>query len=435
MMQVNDYTDTDFTETEIGLIPADWDVLHLHEVTLKTKTYDPTKQADKEFLYVDVSSISNEINRINGYSVVIGAEAPSRARKVIHSGDTIFATVRPYLRNIAQVPSDLHQSICSTGFCVLRANPETTSPDYLFFTVLTDNFVSRVVALQRGSSYPAVSDEVVKAQLVPLPPLAEQRRIAAVLNAIQDEIAAQDDLIAEAREFKRSLMQRLFTYGAGAEPAETKETEIGEIPAHWEISECERIAEKITVGIVVKPASYYVEDGIPAFRSLNVREDRLVANDLVYISSEANDTVLSKSRLKTNDVLIVRTGYPGTSCTVPQEFDGANCIDLVIVRSNGVIQNRFLSRYFNTEQAKKQVLANKTGLAQQHLNVGAVKRMLVPIPSSAEQTEIVNALTDADEKIAVEEDRKAAMKDLFKTMLHQLMTGQIRLLSDDGLPL
>ena len=56
-----------------------------------------------------------------------------------------------------------------------------------------------------------------------------------MLNAIQDEIAVQDDIIAEAREFKRSLMQRLFTYGAGAEPAETKETEIGEIPAHWEV--------------------------------------------------------------------------------------------------------------------------------------------------------------------------------------------------------
>ncbi len=73
--------------------------------------------------------------------------------------------------------------------------------------------------------------------LIPLPPLDEQRRIAAVLTAIQDAIAAQEDVIAAARAFKRSLMHRLFTYGPGRVPAETKETEIGEIPSHWEVVE------------------------------------------------------------------------------------------------------------------------------------------------------------------------------------------------------
>ena len=72
--------------------------------------------------------------------------------------------------------------------------------------------------------------------VVPLPPLPEQRRIAAVLNAIQDAIAAQVDVIAAARACKRSLMQRLFTYGPGREPVATKETEIGEIPVHWEVT-------------------------------------------------------------------------------------------------------------------------------------------------------------------------------------------------------
>ncbi len=75
---------------------------------------------------------------------------------------------------------------------------------------------------------------------IPLPPLPEQRRIAAVLNAIQEAIAAQEDVIAAARQLKRSLMQRLFTVGPYREPAETQETEIGEIPAHWEVVELGR---------------------------------------------------------------------------------------------------------------------------------------------------------------------------------------------------
>ena len=69
---------------------------------------------------------------------------------------------------------------------------------------------------------------------IALPPLPEQRRIAAVLNTIQDAIAAQEDVIAAAKEFKRSLMHRLFTVGPGREPAPTKETLFGDVPAHWE---------------------------------------------------------------------------------------------------------------------------------------------------------------------------------------------------------
>jgi hypothetical protein len=282
-----------------------------------------------------------------------------------------------------------------------------------------------------GVNHPRTHWTSLENYLVPLPSLPEQCRIAAVLNAIQEAIAAQEDVIAAARAFKRSLMARLFTCGPGRTPAVTKETAIGEIPAHWDIKVCDDVCEQITVGIVVKPRSYYVESGVPAFRSLNIKEDKLEPTDLVFISTKDNDTQLSKSKLRVNDVLIVRTGNPGTSCVVPSEFDGANCIDLVIARTNEIVINKFFSRFFNSQIAKRQVLASKTGLAQQHLNVGAVKRTLVPIPPAAEQAEIVSALETADEKIAAEEDRKAALQAFFQSTLHQLMTGQVRLLNDD----
>src|SRR5206468_2186449 len=126
------------------------------------------------------------------------------------------------------------------------------------------------------------------------------------------------------------------------------------------------------------------------------REDRLVADDLVYFSQADNAGALSKSKLRAGDVLIVRTGYPGTSCVVPKEFDGANCIDIIFARPGPYVESAYLSRFLNSDAGKTQATSSSHGLAQQHLNVGAVKRILVALPDLDEQREIVESLAAVD---------------------------------------
>ena len=108
-------------DSEIGPLPAHWRVVRLGEVAEKTRQLDPCKTPDWSFKYVDVSSIDNESLRITRCQSFIGKEAPSRARKQIKFGDVLFATVRPYLKRIAMVPSELDGQICSTAFCVLSS--------------------------------------------------------------------------------------------------------------------------------------------------------------------------------------------------------------------------------------------------------------------------------------------------------------------------
>lgn len=255
--------------------------------------------------------------------------------------------------------------------------------------------------------------------------IEEQRRIAGVLSLVQDAIAQQEQLIILTTELKKALMQKLFTEGTRNEPQ--KMTEIGLIPESWDLLRCSELCQIITVGVVVKPASYYVKSGIPAFRSLNVREDKLVTDNLVYFSPEDNDGKLAKSKVYAGDVLIVRTGYPGTSCVVPEQYEGSNCIDIVIARPKNTISSKFLSRFFNSPSGKLQALSAKHGLAQQHLNVGAVKNVLVPVPASLEeQNEIAKILENIDNRLTIHEYKKYLLTDLFRTLLHQLMTAQIR---------
>ena len=247
-----------------------------------------------------------------------------------------------------------------------------------------------------------------------------------MLGVVQRAIEQQERLLALTAELKKALLHKLFTEGLRGEPR--KQTEIGPVPESWELVPCQDLCEMITVGVVVKPASHYVEKGIPAFRSFNVREDHLVPYDLVYFSATANETTLAKSKLRSGDVLVVRTGYPGTSCVVPKEYDDANCIDLVNCPTEGGNDSKRLPEPVlqRTCLRSSQAVAAKHGLAQQHLNVSAVKRTLVPVPSLEEQDEIDSALATVQRKIALITAEKETLTALFRTLLHQLMTAQLR---------
>jgi type I restriction enzyme S subunit len=197
-------------ETEIGPIPAHWQVVRLGEVVEKTKQIDPRKKPEWFFKYVDVSSVDNELLRITSYQNFAGKEAPSRARKQIDAGDVLFATVRPYLKRIAIVPPELDGHICSTAFCVLRAKNEIDAC-YLFFAVAHEPFVQRVAEHQRGSSYPAVTDQDVLREVIPLPPLDEQRAIAETLRAVDRKIEAEQARRQALEALFKSLLHDLMT--------------------------------------------------------------------------------------------------------------------------------------------------------------------------------------------------------------------------------
>jgi type I restriction enzyme, S subunit len=406
-------------------LPKTWADSSIGKAVVKTKQRHPRKKPDEVFQYVDVSAVSNTSFKITGAAPTLGSEAPSRARKAIQTDDVLFATVRPTLKRIALVPPELDGAIASTGYCILRCDKAKVDLGFLSSFLITDHFNARMAGLERGASYPAVRDSDVTASWFPLPPLPEQKKIAHILSTVQRAIEAQERIIQTTTELKKALMHKLFTEGLRHEPQ--KQTEIGPIPQSWEVVRCEDVCGTINVGIVVKPSSYYMKDGVPAFRSQNVREDRIQPEPMVYISEEANNGPVKKSKLSAGDVLIVRTCYPGTSCVVPPEFDGSNCIDLIFVRPNKEkLRSHYLSRFFNSDAAKVQVQAGKIGLAQQHFNVGAVKNTQMPLPPTDQQDEIVSHLELIDAKHDLATSKRNTLQDLFRTLLHELMTAKIR---------
>jgi len=171
-----------------------------------------------------------------------------------------------------------------------------------------------------------------------------------------------------------------------------KDSPLGRVPIEWDVQPCIEICKEIVVGIVIRPAQYYRPAGVPVLRSANVKQNRIACDDLVFMSDKDNEA-LSKSRLHEGDLVTVRTGYPGTTGVIPKELDGSNCVDIVISRPNHEkVRSEFLSMWVNSDHGKKQVLEAQGGLAQQHFNVGEMRKLMVKIPSIQEQLRIEKTL-------------------------------------------
>ena len=179
-------------------LPDGWAQCSIGEVTLPTAKINPRVEKDREVRYIDISSIDNIRNVVEDAKRVKLRNAPSRARQVVRSGDTLFATVRPYLRNIALVPSCYDQEIASTGFSVLRP-AEGVIPEFLFYKTISNDFVDSVSGMQYGVSYPAVKDEQIRNQSLWLPPTTEQYRIVAKIDELFSELDAGIERLKKAR--------------------------------------------------------------------------------------------------------------------------------------------------------------------------------------------------------------------------------------------
>jgi type I restriction enzyme S subunit len=193
----------------------DWEVKTLGEVLIKTETIDPTKKPKEEFIYLDVSSVNKETKEIENATVLLGKDAPSRARKLVRTNDVIFATVRPTHSRVALITEEYDEQVCSTGYFVLRAK-EFLSNNLVYYFLLTYSFNKQMEKLQKGASYPAVTDSEVKGIYIPFPKsLNEQKGIVQKLDALSLEIkkleAIYQQKINDLEELKKSVLQKAFS--------------------------------------------------------------------------------------------------------------------------------------------------------------------------------------------------------------------------------
>lgn len=430
----------EFKETEIGRVPVDWSVEQVATLAnVDSESLSNKTAAEFSFRYISLGDVDAG-KLLGGYSPITFAEAPSRARRIVKSGDILFATVRPNLKGHFFARRIDGNVIASTGFAVIRARSGIAEPAFIYQSLLSRNVDAQIEKLTVGSNYPAVNSADIKGLLLPIPPLPEQQKIATILTAVDDKLDIIARRLDATQTLKQGLMQTLFSRGVGTQDAsgqwvphgEFKDGELGEIPASWTAAKLNSHVNKVGSGVTPKGGSdSYLSSGIPLIRSQNVLVGRLSLDDVVFISPEQHGK-MRNSALSPNDVLLNITGASIGRCAVlPADFDVGNVNQHVcIIRTEASLNPRFLCQYLNSEMGQKQVGRFQAGGNREGLNYQQIRSFDVPLPPVPEQHEIATVLGCIDEKVEVLMSKQAQFQTLKRGLMQKLLTGEWRVSLD-----
>ena len=393
-----------------------WQKKTLGEVLQKTETVNPLQSPEAEFDYIDVSSVSNATFEIEATQRLKGKDAPSRARKLVRTNDILFATVRPTLQRIAVVPEHLDKQVCSTGYFVLRSKPGI---DYrfVFYSLFTDDFMEQMERLQKGASYPAVTDGDVKTQLIPVPPLAEQARIVGILDeafaGLATAKAHAEKNLQNARALFDSYLDATFSK-PGKGWVEKSLEELGTITSSKRIFKSE-----------------YVDSGVPFYRTKEVKElanGRTITTELFITEARYKEIKACFGVPAKGDILLTAIGTIGEIYVVDGDgdfyFKDGNVLWL---KGFTTINPQFLKYVLVSFVESLNKMAH--GAAYSALPIQRLNAHKIFVPSPAEQATIVSKLDSlAEETQRLEANYRqklAALDELKKSLLHRAFTGEL----------
>ena len=383
-----------------------WQIRTLGEILEKTETVNPLLSPNTEFDYIDVSSVSNTTFEIEETQRLKGKDAPSRARKLVRTNDIIFATIRPTLQRIAVVPEHLDKQVCSTGYFVLRPK-QGIDHRFIFYSLFTESFSGEMESLQKGASYPAVTDGDVRAQKIPVPPLAEQQRIVGLLDEAFEDIATAkanaEKNLQNARALFENHLQSVFTQrGPG-----------------WVEKRLDE-ACVIIMGQSPDGETYNtVGEGMP-----------LINGPVEFSPDSFGKTVRSKfttkptKLCKKNDLILCVRG----STTGRMNISG---FDACIGRGVAAIRAReyqpWINHFINAK--REEIYRLGTGATFPNISGAILGGLKLSVPALSAQKEIVSkldALAAETQRLArLYEQKLAALGELKKSLLHQAFTGEL----------
>lgn len=342
-------------------------------------------------------------------------------------GDLLLAKITPSFENGKQAFAALDGAKFAYGtteVIPLQAIPDQGVIEYLYSVLLHPGLRASLAGKMEGSTgRQRLGKEVLLSTPIPMPTPDEQRQIARVLATVQRAIEQQQAIIATTRELKRSLMHKLFTEGLRGETQ--KPTEIGLVPESWEVK---RIGEIATLKSGGTPSrsneSFWIGGTIPWVKTGEV--DYCVINDTEEkITQEGLDGSSAKI-FPAGTLLMAMYGQGITRGKVGiLGVDAATNQACAAFFPKEEVRTGFLYQLFSFKYDYIRNLGH--GANQKNLSADILKTVQIAYPKDTdEQDEIVSSLSALDDKLALAERKRSHFEDLFKTLLHQLMTAQLR---------
>lgn len=421
-------TGVKYKDTPIGKIPVDWEVVRLGDVCDVIGGSTPSTK-NKEYWGGDIPfATPTDITSLQG------REISDTKRSITPAGLSSCGS------RLLPAGSILLTSRATLGACAINTRPMATNQGFasLFCNERAYNrfIFYKMIALQReldrlgsGSTFKEISKSNVRSLIFPLPPLPEQEKIAEILTTVDDAIEKTTQIVENAKEFKKGLMQKLFTEGIGH--TEFKETKIGKIPEYWEVVQLSEIlvGQKSTYGIYKERRLY--GEGVPILKIGDVFQRDF------YWGEKAKRVILSEKELLSNEVLV--NDILIAVASVKQEGVGkvmyvsrlnektAFDHNLASIRTNSNKCNpKFLFYTLKSRIVRKKIESLLTKVGTTFLKASEIDKLLIPLPPLNEQRQVAEIFLEVDAEIEKEQTYKSELEKLKKGLMQVLLTGKLR---------
>jgi type I restriction enzyme S subunit len=401
-----------------------------------------------EFRYIDISAVTK--GRIDWFATQLlkYANAPSRARRRLRSGDVLLCTVRPGLQAHAILRSDTEQPLVgSTGFAVLRPNLVGDS-GFIFHSIFSDSVAAQLRALETGSNYPAVNERDVRSIRISCPEKDERWRISVVLDTVDEAIAKTEAVIAKLRQLRAGIVQALLTRGLDhngqlrdpiIHPEQFKSCTFEFIPKDWRVVRlCDEaniqhgfafdgryFTDKPLGPRLLVPGNFHRHGGL-YFTDENTK---------YYAGSYPPETMLSNGSM-----LIVMTDLSpmtlilGQTVLLNEPFTVLHNqrIGKFVLKKPTDWNPTFFVTMMNDDRVRRKVIREATGTTVRHTSPDRIMSGNLLRPPPAEQDEIVARIRQIDSSIIGATNDSAKLRCLKIGLMADLLTGRVRVSEASG---
>ena len=382
-------------------LPEGWEWCRGYEILNPMETQKPIGEM---FGYIDIASIDNKNNRIIDAKFISVSEAPSRASRKVKFGDTLFSMVRPYLKNIAFVEEEYSNCIASTGFYICSPN-KTLYPKFLFYLMLSEYVVNGLNKYMKGDNSPSINNENITNFFFPLPPLAEQHRIAQkveqLLTIVDTIEQLQEELKALVKQTKNQVLNyaiagKLTQQDPNDEPAEELLKRIGKttaadtpyekLPEGWVWCQGNQILNTMKSQKPSGEKFNYID-----IASIDNRQNKITEVKTIAVTEAPSR---ASRKVKFGDTLfsMVRP-YLKNIAFVDEEY--SNCIastDFYVCSPNEALFPKYLFYLMVSDYVVQGLNKHMKGDNSPSINNEDITNFIFPLPPLAEQHRIVEKI-------------------------------------------
>lgn len=411
-----------YKQTELGLIPEDWDIALIDHLSVKVGSGITPKGGERVYKnegrpFIRSQNVGWGTLLLDDVAFIDDAIHSTFPETEIMQGDIFLNISGASIGRSSVADGRVKGGNVNQHVCIIRVNEKKLNPKFLNYVILSALGQRQIDSFQAGGNRQGLNFAQVRSIRLPIPSLGEQELIETTLTDIDALLGSLDRLIAKKRDLKQAVLRQLLT----------GQIRLPGFSAEWSRTELKQlVSTPITDGPHLTPKFY--DTGVPFLSVNNLVDNRINLSELRYISKEDDELFAKKCKPKKYDVLLGKAASVGKVAIVESDFDFNIWSPIALVRPGDKLDPKFFYYQLLSTDCIDQIRLLTNSSSQGNIGMVDIEKILVTYPDIEEQTAIAEILSDLDDELVNLETRRDKTVSLKQGMMQELLTGKTRLI-------